>query len=350
MSVKPKIGIFGRMNAGKSSLMNLLTGTSSAIVSPTPGTTTDPVRRAFELLDFGPVVFIDTAGFDDFSTLGRQRVARTINTLHEVDLVLFIPLGKELDEAEEEFLTKAEKPYIVVEKPFKIDLLDRIKEKLSTRPKEPDFFGGRIVAGDRVLLVCPIDSEAPAGKLIMPQITAIRAAIDLHAVAIVVQPEELDLMLEQTHPKLVITDSQAFGSVEVTVAKYNVELTSFSILLSEIKGDPIEYKKGLDAVQTLEDGAKILLIEHCSHQTSCDDIARVKIPMLLQKHTGKRLSFTVIGGREPMPSDLDQYSLTVQCGGCVATRGAILSRVEQCRANGLPITNYGMLLHLVQSK
>lgn len=330
--------------------MNLLTDSSVAIVSPTPGTTTDPVRRAFELLDFGPIVFIDTAGFDDFSTLGRQRVTKTINTLHEVDLILFIPLGEEMDQAEEEFLLKAQKPYIVVGRPFTIDLLDRIKEKLNARPIEPDFFGGRIVDGDRVLLVCPIDSQAPAGKLIMPQMAAIRAALDLHAMAIVVQPEELDLMLEMTNPKLVVTDSQAFGSVGAKVKKHGVELTSFSILLSEIKGDPAEYKKGLESVETLEDGAKILLIEHCSHQTSCEDIARVKIPMLLQKHTGKNLSFTVLNGRDPMPSNLYQYALAVQCGGCVATRGAILARVEQCRANGLPITNYGMLLRQVQSK
>lgn len=331
------------MNAGKSSLLNHLTTENSAIVSPTAGTTTDPVRKAFELIDFGPVILIDTAGFDDQSELGRLRVQKSLNTLHEVDLALFVPYADRLDSQERAFVESIKKPCIIVRKPFEDNLLEQIKEQL-TNHTEPDFFGGRIARHDTVILVCPIDSQAPTGKLIMPQITALRAALDLKAIAITVQPSELEEVLGSgVRPKLVVIDSQAFAQVSAIVPK-EIEITSFSILLAELKGDPKLYQSGLRQIDKLIDGDRILLIEHCSHQSSCQDIARIKIPCLLQKHTGKELSFSVVSGRDPIPSDLASHAMVIQCGGCIATRGAIFSRIEACRSAGLPITNYGMLL------
>lgn len=335
------------MNAGKSSLLNFLTAENSAIVSPIAGTTTDPVRKAFELLDFGPVIFVDTAGFDDQSEIGLLRVQRSLNTLHEVDLALFVPLKEELDNEERRFVEGIKKPYIIAHKPFKIELLEQIKTELA-KHSEPDFFGGRIERGDTVVLVCPIDSQAPTGKLIMPQIAALRTALDLNAIAITVQPSELSSVLRIVRPRLVVTDSQAFAQVSAIVPK-GVEISSFSILLAELKGDPKAYKLGLEQIAKLRDGDRVLLVEHCSHQTSCQDIARVKIPRLLQKQTGTSLVFDVVSGREPLPSDLSSYAMVIQCGGCIATRGAILSRIEQCRSAGVPITNYGMLFRQVSS-
>lgn len=352
--MKPRIAIFGRMNAGKSSLVNFLTGQNAAIVSARAGTTTDPVRRAFELIDYGAVVFIDTAGFDDTADdLGRARVAKTLDALDECDLVLFVPFGQGegegggLDAEERQFLDRAAagggKPVIVVKKPFDTSLLSQIRDLLPERSKATDFFGGRISRGDRVVLVCPIDDEAPAGKLIMPQVAAVRSALDLGAVAVVVQVAELAEILASLTPRLVVTDSQAFGQVS-SIVPSSVELTSFSILLAEAKGDKEEYKCGLKAVKRLSQGDKVLIVEHCSHEVSCNDIARYKIPRMLQAYAGCDLSFRVLAAREGLPSDLASYALVVQCGGCVATAGAITARIEQCRRAWVPITNYGMLL------
>lgn len=347
--MKPRIAIFGRMNAGKSSLVNFLTGQNAAIVSARAGTTTDPVRRAFELIDYGAVVFIDTAGFDDTADdLGRARVAKTLDAMDECDVVLFVPFGEgggdELDADERQFLARAAgKPVIVVKKPFETSLLSQIRDLLPERPKASDFFGGRISRGDRVVLVCPIDDEAPAGKLIMPQVAAVRSALDLGAVAVVVQVGQLAETLASLEPKLVVTDSQVFAEVSCVVPS-GVELTSFSILLAEAKGDKGEYNRGLEAVKSLCDGDKVLIIEHCSHEVSCNDIARHKIPRMLQAHTGCALSFRVLAAREGLPADLASYALVVQCGGCIATAAAITARIEQCRRAGVAITNYGMLL------
>ncbi|MEG2647276.1 MAG: GTPase [Mucinivorans sp.] len=345
--MKPHIAIVGRMNAGKSTLLNFLTAQQASIVAPQAGTTTDPVRRSFYLLDYGAVIFIDTAGFDDTSAIGAQRVKSTRAAIAESDLVLFVPMvDGRIDAQERAFLETidASKPRIVVNKPFSDTLLDQIKTKLQNEiGTEPDFFGGRISADDTVVLVCPIDSEAPRGKLIMPQVAAVRAALDLHARAMVVQPAELDATLKIISPRLVVVDSQAYTSVAQIVGTRS-ELTTFSILLAEQKGDMKAYRQGLGAIAGLDDGDRILLVEHCSHQTSCEDIARVKIPQYLFELTDRNLQFTVINGRSSLPEDLACYSLVVQCGGCVATSAAIRARIEQCCSAGVPITNYGMLL------
>ncbi|MEG0602262.1 MAG: GTPase [Mucinivorans sp.] len=349
---KPHIAIVGRMNAGKSTLLNFLTDQQASIVSPIAGTTTDPVRRTFELLDFGAVVFVDTAGYDDRSELGPSRVKSTMAAIDESDLVLFVPLfGGQIDMVEREFLASLPvgKVVEVVEKPFSLDLLQRIKSSLQEElSKEVDFFGGRLVAGDTVVLVCPLDSQAPRGRLIMPQVAAIRAALDCGATSIVVQPAQLPMALEGRLVRLVVSDAQAYAQVRAIVAG-SVELTSFSALLAQTRGDVGVYEQGLARVLSLRDGDRVLLIEHCSHEVNCEDIARVKIPKLLSSYVGVALSFTVVSGRTSLPVDLSSYSLAVQCGGCVASGGTILARIAQCSSCGVPITNYGMLLALVSA-
>lgn len=338
--IRPKIGIYGRTNVGKSTLLNEILGRQASIVSPTAGTTTDPVRRNFEILDFAPVIFIDTAGFDDDSELGTQRVAKTMVTLAEVDLAILVTDG-ELTEADSEFLSKVTCSYIIVKNGEGI--IDKIKAAipLSTLV-EPPFFGNRLASGDIVLLVCPIDSEAPSGRLILPQVQALRAALDINAIAITVQPAEVPNVLSRVTPRLVVIDSQVFAEVSPMIPQ-GVELTSFSILLSELKGDSQRYKQGLEVLPHLKNGDKIMLLEHCSHQTSCDDIARVKIPKLLEHKLGKRFEI-VIEKNLMNVGDLSTIALAVQCGGCMTNRRAVMSNIDIATRHGLPITNYGMLL------
>lgn len=381
---KPLIGIYGRTNAGKSSLLNFLTDQSIAIVSPEPGTTTDPVRRAYEILGFAPVVFLDTAGLDDSSTLGTQRMARTIQTIDDLDLAILVVGERGVGEIEQQLISRfqaAEVPFVIVHNVFndpssssaghssfsipegcsgfitshlcpseRDDILQLITTAIpDSAMATPSFFGGRIAVGDVVIMVCPIDSEAPAGRLILPQVQAVRSALDEQAIAMVVQPSQLAGVLALcTQPRLIVTDSQLFGTINHLIPS-GVELTSFSILLSELKGDPQTYKQGLVAIPLLRAGDRILMIENCSHQTSCDDIGRVKIPRLLARHTGiSDLKFDFVSGRDPMPSDLSQYALIVQCGGCMVSRRMVQAKIRKAKAAGIPITNYGLLLRAVQ--
>lgn len=342
--MKPKIGIYGRMNVGKSSLLNRLLGSDVAIVSAAAGTTTDPVRRAFEILDFAPVIFIDTAGFDDTSSpLGRERVAKTVATLAEVDLAILLVEGKPTVE-DEKFLEKVSSPYIVVDKNIDSQsVISLIKEAIPLSSLvEPPFFGSRLQRGDSVIMVCPIDSEAPSGRLILPQVQAIRAALDVGATAVVVQPDNFEKALAEHKPQLVVIDSQVFAQIFPLVPR-GVELTSFSILLAELKGDLETYKRGLEVVTNLNSGDRILMIEHCSHQTSCDDIARVKIPRLFEQRLGKVLEFDFTKNLATV-NNLSQYRLVIQCGGCMTNRRAVISNIEIAKRNGLPITNYGMAI------
>lgn len=343
--MKPKIGIYGRMNAGKSTLFNFLLGTDAAIVSPVAGTTTDPVRKAYELLDFGAITIVDTAGFDDDgSVISAQRVLKSVATIDEVDLALFVPLvpGR-LDDGEQQFIDRLDIPFIVVEKPFGEAIFEQIRSALHSMPVAKSFFGSHLSAGQRVLLVCPIDSQAPAGRLILPQVQALRAALDINAYAMIVQPSELKQALAIFAPHLVVVDSQVFGSVTPLVPK-DIELTSFSILLSELKGDIERYREGLQAVKSLKEGDKILLVEHCLHGVSCEDIARIKIPQRMQAYCGVNLRFEILSGRTPLPADLNTYALAVQCGGCMVGARSLQSRIDRCAAARLPITSYGLLL------
>lgn len=346
--IVPKIGIYGRMNVGKSTLMNTLLGHQSVIVSPEAGTTTDPVRRRVEILDFAPVILIDTAGYDDCSPLGEQRVVKTRLTLREIDLAILVTQD-DVTNDDERFIEELTVPYIVVkvcENPTRDCVFEQIKHAipLSTL-MEPSFFGNRISQGDVVVLVCPIDSEAPSGRLILPQVQALRSALDGHAIAIVVQPHELSLVFQKIMPRLVVTDSQAFDVVS-SIVPPSVELTSFSILLSELKGDPRAYRAGLGVLGDLKDGDRVVLIEHCTHQTSCDDIARFQIPRLLSSKLGVQLRVDVV--REI--DDFSDVSLLVQCGGCMTNRRAVMTNIELARRASIAITNYGMLLKFLLSK
>ncbi len=343
--MKAKIGIFGRVNAGKSTLLNALTGQDVAIVSQERGTTTDPVRRGYELLDYGAVTFIDTAGIDDDSPLGAERIAKSKAVTTEVDLALFITTKGEPDSLERDFIDRIDAPVILVQRGYIIeDLLTEIRCTLEREIRPlPHLFEGRLQGGEVVVLVCPIDSEAPAGRLILPQVQAIRAALDIGATAVVVQVGELESALKRYSPQLVVTDSQAFAEVTPLVPE-GIELTSFSILLAQQRGDKELYSEGLKAVDSLTSDKKLLLIEHCSHGVSCDDIGRVKIPKLLSKHLGFEVQFDIISGRDMLPKDLSPYGLAVQCGGCMVGSAPIVRRARHCHRASLPITNYGLLL------
>lgn len=364
----PHIGLYGVVNAGKSSLLNRLTGQQISIVSPEAGTTTDPVRRSFEIAGYGPVVWVDTAGIDDTaSELGRMRVRKSLQTLAEVDLALVLLVGSEPSAAEQELLDRIRAgrlPVLVLpergSRHSTEAILKRIGEALPDFSQTlPPFFGDRqIGAGDRIVLVCPIDSAAPAGRLILPQVQALRAALDLGATAVAVQPAQLAEALRQGGPpRLIVTDSQVFREVAAMAEACcpGVEVTSFSILLAEQKGDREAYAEGLRAVDTLKPDDRILILENCSHQITCDDIGRTKIPGWLREYTGfDSLRFVFVGGRDPLPEELydepGYFALAVQCGGCMATRRTVQARIRAARQNGVPITNYGMLIRKMRVK
>lgn len=359
--MKLKIGIFGRVNAGKSTLLNALTDQQVAIVSPQRGTTTDPVRRAYELEGVGAVTFIDTAGIDDTSPLGVERVRKSVEVLQEVDVVIFVRMGggeDGIDSVERGFLEGVSVPMLMVDRgergeeeegveSIRARLVDTIKR--SGVGVEKPFFGDMLIGGDTVVLVCPIDSSAPTGRMILPQVQAIRSALDIGAMAVVVQPSELPTAIQRYTPQLVVTDSQAFDTVR-KVVPLTTPLTSFSILLAQRYADIKLYTRGLNAVKDFAPNSKILLVEYCSHTVTCEDIGRVKIPRLLEQRLGFHITVDIISGRDPLPRTMADYSLVVQCGGCmVGDSGRMIkSRIEECRKQKIPITNYGLLLrHLL---
>ena len=371
---KPHIGIFGRCNSGKSSLLNFIVGAQAAIVSPRSGTTTDVVRKGYEILGFAPVVFIDTAGIDDCSELGQKRIARTVETMRQIDLALLV--YRDWGEPEEHLLARFRDmgvPVVVVYNGTKggaagingcrvvtVDavggdalqrdgLLEEIKRRLPENSyTAPSMFGSRVKEGDAVLLVCPIDGEAPAGRMILPQVQAVRELLDRHAMAVAVQPEEIaGAFAAGLHPTLVVTDSQIFPEVRAAIPQ-NIELTSFSVLLAAAKGDFDLYLAGLDAVDTLKDGDRVLIAESCTHQVNCEDIGRVKIPRWLEEYTGRTLRFDTVSGLAPLPDDLRSYALMVQCGACMVTRSQLHNRLRQAAEAGVPVTNYGMLIRKIR--
>lgn len=351
------------MNAGKSSLLNRITGQQVAIVSPEAGTTTDLVRRSYEVTGYGPVVLIDTAGIDDTSPLGQLRVQKTQQSLAEVDLAIVLLVGPSPDPVEEQLIEQIETgdiPYLILEERggriSSEQILQQIREALPAATQTiPPFFGHRKISpGNVILLVCPIDTAAPEGRLILPQVQAMRAALDAHALAITVQPDELGKALEiYPSPRLIVTDSQAFAEVGRRVPE-GIELTSFSVLLADQKGDKAVYQAGLEAIEHLHSGDRVLIIENCSHQVTCDDIGRVKIPTWLREYADAKgitgLEFDFVSGRDPLPGDLTRYALAVQCGGCVSTRRMIQNRIRAAVKAGLPITNYGMLIRKLRLK
>ncbi|NLW86962.1 MAG: [FeFe] hydrogenase H-cluster maturation GTPase HydF [Planctomycetes bacterium] len=372
------IGLFGRRNVGKSSLLNAMTRQNVSIVSDVAGTTTDPVEKPMEMLPIGPVLFIDTAGIDDVGALGEMRVARTRQVFDRTDVGVIVVEAGSWSEFEDRILEELRDrkiPTIVVFN--KVDLsepkpqavakvqaaktpmvrtvassgegmLDLREALIKAAPEEfinaPAIIGDLISPGELVVLVVPIDLEAPKGRLILPQVQSIRDILDADAYTMVVKERELADALDRlkTPPALVVTDSQGFLKVAGDTPA-GIPLTSFSILFARFKGDLSEFVRGALAVEKLKNGDRVLVAEACSHHPIGDDIGRVKIPRWMQQYTGCKLDFTHVQGHD-FPEDLSTYKLVVHCGACMWNRREMLSRMLRCRIAGVPVANYGMTI------
>ena len=423
---------------GKSSLINLLLGQDFAIVSEQAGTTTDPVKKRMEIPGIGPVQLIDTAGVGDTTQVGAQRIGKTLKLVEEVDLAILVFAGNFFGKEEKDLLMQFKEndvPVVVVHNQSDIVPLDCgvagdltnmygcdvvefsccmmdpqeqrdavemlvafITKGLLLQGGEKTIMEGLVEPGDNIVLVCPIDSEAPAGRLILPQVMAIRDILDNGGVATVLQPGQLEgylqgqgllpdkscqdpdvasqnqcgcgadavqnqrgvgvdvakeqcgcggnVVAQQDNPvKLVVTDSQLFKEVSAIVPQ-EVPLTSFSVLMARAKGPFEEYLTGVEAIASLKEGDNVLVLESCTHHTSCEDIGRVKIPMMLQKKAGCKLNFTFVSGLDELPP-LDGFALALQCGGCMVTRRQLCNRIRRVVAAGVPVTNYGMCIAYV---
>lgn len=382
-SVRTHIGIFGKRNSGKSSLINALSNQDISIVSDVKGTTTDPVFRPIEILPIGPCVLIDTAGIDDCGELGELRIKKSLDVLDKTDIALLVSdvnsgiLKEDLD------LIKKFKvkniPYLIVlnksdTKKISTRQLEEIKEKTSSnvvlssastnvgidkikeeiikiipRNKNESLLVSDLVEeNDLVILVTPIDKSAPKGRLILPQQQVIRDCLDNNAIPIVTKENTLRETLNSISkkPKLVITDSQAFSEVDKETPK-DIPLTSFSILFARQKGDLNELIDGANAINNLKDGDTILMAEGCTHHAQDDDIGRIKIPNMLKKKTEKDLNFEFISGVS-FTEDINKYSLVVHCGACMMNRKEMLSRIEKAKSHNVPIVNYGILIAFVK--
>lgn len=374
---KPHIGIFGRRNSGKSSLINLLTGQETAIVSDTPGTTTDPVKKSVEIFGIGPAVIIDTAGIDDEGELGKKRIQKATEAIQKVDCAVLVITNNQWGQFEKELVHQFHQlntPFLIVHNKSDISpLTETTQQQIAEETKaqvinfsvkneenphiitdalkaifpenlfqKPSLIGDWVRPKDVVLLITPIDSEAPDGRMILPQNMSIRDALDNHCITVVVRETELEDFLKLgITPVLAITDSQVFGYVS-RILPENIPLTSFSIIFARLKGDFDAYLKGTPHIAHLQDGDEILMLESCTHQTSCEDIGRVKLPRLLQKVTGKALKFTFVSGLSPI--EKKGYALVIQCGGCMVTRKQLLNRLKLVANQNIPVTNYGMAL------
>ena len=357
-----RIAFFGLRNAGKSTLVNAFTGQDLAIVSDTPGTTTDPVSKAMEILPLGPCLVTDTAGLDDEGELGELRVKKTLGVLEITDIAIWVETPHDADRADlrELFLGECRRRNVVVLDYRRGDSVDELKRKIADIKLVdvvPGLLDGLVEKGDRVICVCPIDESAPKGRIILPQVQLIRDCLDRHATSIVCQPAELEEELkvesakckvegEATRRKtLVVTDSQAFGEVRRAVEGRDVRLTSFSILFARQKGDLAEFLKGVAAVKNLKDGDTVLIAEGCTHHRQCNDIGAVKIPKALAKLSGgKKLNFVFSSGATFGLSGRSGIALVVHCGGCMLTRREVLRRIDCAKEAGVPIVNYGILL------
>ncbi|MBE5971496.1 MAG: [FeFe] hydrogenase H-cluster maturation GTPase HydF [Lachnoclostridium sp.] len=363
------IGFFGRRNAGKSSVMNAVTGQNLAVVSDVKGTTTDPVYKTMELLPIGPVMVIDTPGIDDEGELGRLRVTKSRQVLNKTDLAILVVDGtegmKKEDQEMQELFIKKNIPYLIVFN--KTDLhvnterqenvvyvsaltgegIHELKEKIGTMKKaevERDLVEGLVKAGDMVILVTPIDKAAPKGRLILPQQMTIRALLDHGCMTMVVRDTELADALKKLgrKPDLVITDSQAFGKVSKIVPQ-EIPLTSFSILMARYKGDLEQVIEGVSMLDHIEDGDKILISEGCTHHRQCNDIGTVKLPGWIKDYTNKDIEFCFTSGTE-FPEDLSPYKLIVHCGACMLNEREMKYRQAWAKDQKIAMTNYGILI------
>lgn len=365
------IGFFGRRNAGKSSVVNAFTNQELAIVSDTPGTTTDPVYKAMELLPMGPVMIIDTPGYDDEGELGELRVKKTVQVLGKTDCaVLVTDCTRELDDSEKqltELFVQKKIPYIIAKN--KSDLLESVPQagsneiyvsalnktninelrelvgRLSNvKEQENPLVGDLVKAGELAVLCIPIDKAAPKGRLILPQQQVIRDLLEHGAAALTCRETELKGYLEQLNPKpaVVITDSQVFAKANADTPA-DIKLTSFSILMARHKGFLEIAVRGAKAIDSLKDGDRILISEGCTHHRQCEDIGTVKLPKLLKKYTGKEFRPEFSSGRE-FPDDLSDFALVIHCGGCMLNAREMQSRMQTVEDAGVPVTNYGIAI------
>ena len=375
-SMRLHIGVFGRTNVGKSSLLNKITNQKVSIVSDIGGTTTDVVEKSMELLPVGPVTFLDTAGLDDETELSGQRIEKTMKVVNRIDVAVVVCDFNGIGKFENDLIEKFKElkiPYLIVvnkcdlaPKSFHIDLKSELSniiytsvkkdEKIVFKFKEalvnllpedfvnsPKIVGDLVPAKSTVILVIPIDKEAPKGRIILPQDQTLRDLLDNNCLSYVVKESELKDALDnlKTPPALVVTDSQAFKKVSEIVPE-NVSLTSFSILFARLKGDLDEFVNGARAIENLKDGDMVLILESCTHHAIEDDIGRVKIPNLLRKKTGKNLVIHNYAGHD-FP-DIKDYKLIIHCGACMTNRREVLSRVLIANQNNVPITNYGVVI------
>ncbi len=368
------IGFFGMRNAGKSSLVNAFTGQQLAIVSDKKGTTTDPVYKAMELLPMGPVMIVDTPGFDDEGELGELRVKKTKQVLNKVDVaILVVDAAKGLSDCDKqlvEMFSKKEVPYLIVYNKSDIvqdiptndntvsvsalkgigmrELKERVSTMLKTEDTKLKIVGDIIEPSDFVVLVVPIDSAAPKGRLILPQQQTIRDILEAGATSIVCRESELSETLAgiSKKPSLVITDSQVFEKVSADTPE-DIKLTSFSILMARYKGFLETAVEGVHAIDKLKDGDKILISEGCTHHRQCDDIGTVKIPRWLKKYTGKELIIETSSGRD-FPENLKDYALIIHCGGCMLNEREVRYRMKCAVDSKVPFTNYGITIAYMQ--
>ena len=364
------IGFFGKRNAGKSSVVNAVTGQKLSIVSDVKGTTTDPVSKAMELLPVGPVVIIDTPGIDDEGLVGEMRVRRARQILNKTDVAVLIIDGvagkSQTDEDLINLFEEKSLPYIIVynksdlsgqqdlkENEISVsamtgeninELKERIAKLAKTEQNEKRIIGDFLDPSDIVVLVTPIDGSAPKGRMILPQVQTIRDILDGHAMCIVTQTDQLKAALDSLKepPKMVVTDSQAFSIVKDIVPE-TVPLTSFSILFANYKGVLKTAASGAAGVEKLKDGDTVLISEGCTHHRQCEDIGTVKLPNWIKKHTGKSINFEFTSGGE-FSDDLSKYSLIVHCGGCMLNEREVLYRQKCAQDQGIPFTNYGTLI------
>ncbi len=381
---KPHIGIFGRRNYGKSALINAITGQEIAIVSETPGTTTDPVKKSMEIRGIGPVILVDTAGIDDSGDLGEMRVRKTLQVIKTIDLALLVVNNNRIDGYEtdlleqfyehgvpvmlvhnkndlhsldESFRNRIEKEYdcrVIAFNALHPGNLDRLIELISesmpaTAYTRSSLLGDLVSYGDIVLLITPVDIEAPEGRMILPQVQAIRDILDNDCIAIVLKEREVDVFLKKTgiKPRLVVTDSSVFLKTAASIPP-DIPLTGFSILLASHKGTFGKYLEGTPKISELKNGDRVLMLESCTHQVSCDDIGRVKIPRWISNFTGKKLEFDTVSGLNNLERPVTDYALVIQCGGCMITRKQLINRLKPAIDAGVAVSNYGMAIAWVQ--
>jgi len=377
------IAIFGKRNAGKSTLINALTGQEIAVVSNVPGTTTDPVYKTMELLPLGPVVIIDTAGIDDVGDLGNLRIEKTYDVLRKTNFAIYVVDSEEgITEIDKKFIEEIKGKNIAVvtvlnksdkkkREQFEMDEykkqlgvpvceissinkqgIEELKQLIAKHAKFDDadlsIVGDLINPGDVVVLVTPIDKAAPKGRLILPQQQTIRDIIENDAIAVVTKEYELKETFESLNkkPSLVITDSQAFLKVSADTPE-DIRLTSFSILFARYKGELIEMVKGLKKIEQLKEGSRVLIVEGCTHHRQADDIGKVKIPRWIRQISGAQIEFEWASGTY-FPKDIDRFDLIVHCGGCMLNRLEMQYRINLARQKNIAITNYGMLIASVQ--